>query len=263
MMMTHVDEGTLLALLDGELDESDARDVERHLEVCGGCRTEMERLHHAARLFSTTLMESDVAAPATSDISAQALRRRSASRPTDRRWQDLRRAAVLVVAFAAAASATIPGTPVNRWLRDMVEPPARLALETDTAAASAAALAAEPEEIADESGVSVLLEDGSVRVVLRGATAELRVKAILVESPRAGVYATGSAAEARFSTGPGVIEVVGAAGGELRIELPHSARVATVEVNGRRYLSKDGDQLRVTVPVDESAGAEVGFRVLQ
>jgi hypothetical protein len=262
MMMTHVDDGMLLALLDGELEVGAAGEVERHLQECGECRAEMERLRSAAGLFSTSLAESDVPAPATSDISAQALRRRGTRRPEKRRWQDLRRAAVLVMGFAAAASATIPGTPVNRWIREMVDPPARLAMETDTADAAVAVLET-AEEVADESGVSVLPDDGSVRVVLREATAELRVKAVLVESARAGVYASGSAAAARFSTGPGVIEVVGAAGGELRIELPQSARVATVEVNGRRYLSKDGDQLRVTVPVDERAGAEVGFRVLQ
>jgi hypothetical protein len=263
MMMTHVDEGTLLAHLDGELDDGPAGEVERHLQECGECRAEMERLHHAVRLFSTTLAETVVPAPATSDLSAQALRRRSGQRTRNWRWQDLSRAAVLVLGFTAVASATIPGTPVNRWIRDLVEPPTRLAVDTDTVAATAAALEAAPEELAIESGVSVLPEQGAVRVVLRGASDQLRVKAVLVDGPRAGVYASGSAAGARFSTGPGVIEVVGAAGGELRIELPHAARVATVDVNGRRYLSKDGAQLRVTVPVDESADAEVGFRVLQ
>jgi len=262
MMMTHVDDGTLLALMDGELDDRDVREVERHLEECGECRAEMKRLHFAAGLLATRLAESDVPIPATSDISAQAVRRRSAGRPLSS-WRELRRAAVLVIGFAAAASATIPGTPVNRWIRDLVEPPPRLALETDTAAATAAAPPAALEESAAESGVSVLPEEGSVRVVLRGATDELRVKAILVDGPRAGVYASGTAADARFRTGPGVIEVVGAAGGELRIELPHAARVATVEVNGTRYLSKEGNQLRLTVPADESVGAEVGFRILQ
>jgi hypothetical protein len=267
--MRHVNEGVLLALEDGELPADEAVRVAEHLEECELCREELSLLQDAAFLLRRELDVGDVAAPAVSDTTIQSLRRRAGASTVRRgggRWGDLRRAAVLVLGFAAAASATIPGSPVNRWIRDLVqpEPAARVAAERETeATAVAPPSAVESDTFADETGVSVLPEGGAVEVVLRDASAELRVKAVLVEQPRAGVFAAGSASSARFSTAPGRIEVTGAAGGELRVELPRAARVATVEVNGRRYISKEGDQLRLTVPADDGAGAEVNFRVQQ
>ncbi len=265
--MTHVDEGALLALADGEMDLRDAEGVERHLELCGDCREELERIRDASLHFRAALESADVPAPQVSDIALQAVRRRAAnggSRPVAG-WRDVRRAAVLVLGFAAAASATIPGSPVNRWIRDLTQPRPQVA-EVREAGRDVPAMTAAPpagDRFVAETGVSVLPENGEVHVVLRGATSELRVKAVLVEEARAGVFAAGAASSARFSTAPGRIEVSGAAAGELRIELPQAARAASVEVNGRRYITKEGEQLRLTVPAEESAGAEVSFRVLQ
>jgi len=258
--MTHVDEGALLALLDGELESAERERVNEHLAACASCRDELDQLRAASTLFTSSLEQTDSPVPVVSDTTVQAVRRRGRVKRAPRGMRDFGRAAVIVVGFAAAASATIPGTPVNDWLRDLAgAQPATIATsETHDAPAML-----ELDDFTPESGVSVLPENGVVHVVLQGATSDLRVKAVLVERPRAGVYAAGPAAEARFSTAPGRIEVVGAVGGEMRIELPLSARAATVEVNGRQYLSKEGDQLRLTMPAEDRAGAEVTFRVLR
>ncbi|CAN5801502.1 hypothetical protein BH23GEM6_BH23GEM6_15670 [soil metagenome] len=259
--MTHVDEGALLALLDGELDSDTQKRLNDHLAGCAACRREMDQHRAAAAVFSAALTESDSPAPLVGDTGVQAVRRRGRAQVAPRRFRDLGRAAVIVFGFAAAASATIPGTPVNDWLRELAgAQPAPVAISTRDDKPIATR---ELDEFTPESGVSVLPVNGEVHVVLRGATSDLRVRAVLVELPRAGVYTAGPAAEARFSTAPGRIEVTGAGGGEMRIELPYSARAATVEVNGRRYLAKDGDQLRLTVPEEDRAGAEVTFRVLR
>jgi hypothetical protein len=263
--MKHVDEGELLTHLDGQLDWERSERVERHLERCDACRAELGVLRGASDLFSAALAENDAPEPTVSETTIRALRARAGrSAPSGGGWRDLRRAAVLVLGFAAAASATIPGSPVNSWLRELTreQPSAPLA------GGNVEAPAAVPEEIVlapdvAETGVSVLPEAGTVRVVLRSVSAELRVKAVLVEGDRAGVYAAGAARDARFSTAPGRIEVAGAGAGELRIELPHSAHTASVEVNGRSYITRDGDQLRLTVPAEQRSGAEVNFRVLQ
>jgi hypothetical protein len=54
--------------------------------------------------------------------------------------------------------------------------------------------------------------------------------------------------------------VVNAGAGELEVEIPRAARAATVQVNGRVYVAKDGDSLRVLAPAG-SAGAGPDVRV--
>lgn len=255
-MTSHVDEGTLQALVDRELPEQARAAAERHLVGCAECREELATLRIAAREFAG-------AAALLTDPGAgeRAVAPPRPARPAPRAaWplRSLARAAVLVLGFAAAASATLPGSPVRRWVQDAWKPDPRVAaveqaeMGTETAA-----------DAAPEAGVSVEPSRGEVVVVLNGPSPELLVRAAITEGPRAGVFATGAAAGARFSTAPGRIEVEGAGAGELRVELPRSARSARVIVNGAPYLAKVGDQLHLSVPGEASASAEVSFRVIR
>lgn len=257
--MSHMDEGALLTLADGELEGEPRREAELHLAGCEVCRAEMERLEAAASELSGALALLPPVPDEAGELRLRQIRRRAAATRTPSGWSAFPRAAVLVLGFAAAASAAIPGTPVNRWVRAAVEPEAPAAVVSEPVLVEARPTA--PEDA--EAGVSVLPERGSVQVELRGASPELRVRAQLSNDPRAGVVATGEAAGARFSTSPGRIQVDGVGGGELRIALPRNATSATVVVNGRRYLAKEGDHLRLSVAGEDSAGAEVSFRVLQ
>jgi hypothetical protein len=152
----------------------------------------------------------------------------------------------------------IPGSPLRELLRPGPEPVEVAA--TATRAAPAVEPAPPVEMVAPETGLSIEPVDGVVTVVLRDADPGLRIRALLSESPRAGVFATGAATSARFDTGPGRIEVVGIGAGDLRVEIPRDARSATVAVNGRDYLVKEGDELRLTASAGGRAGAEVEFR---
>lgn len=258
MSKNHLDEGTLLTLVDGELPSPAAGVAERHLEACGECRLQLDEIRSAAAGFTAALATLDSPAPVVSDATVQAVRRRAREQRRPHGWADLRRAAVLVVGFAAVASATLPGSPVNRWVRGLVQQEERVA-----AVETAPTATATDAGFVGEAGVSVLPEGGTVRVVLTGVTPALQVRARLTDEPRAGVFANGAAASARFSTAPGRIEVTGATAGELLIELPRAAVGATVEVDGRRYIAKQDDRLRLTIPTAESSGEEVSFRVLQ
>lgn len=257
-MTSHVDEGTLQALVDRELPEQARAGVERHLVGCAECREELATLRIAAREFAgaTTLLTDPGAGE-------RAVAPRRPARPAPRTaWplRSLARAAVLVLGFAAAASATLPGSPVRRWIQDSwaPDPGAAVVERAEAGAESGSAAGAVPE-----AGVSVEPSGGEVVVVLNGPSPELLVRAAITEGPRAGVFATGAAAGARFSTAPGRIEVEGAGAGELRVELPRSARSARVIVNGTPYLAKVGDQLHLSVPGEDSASAEVSFRVIR
>jgi hypothetical protein len=168
----------------------------------------------------------------------------------------LPRAAVFLVGVAAAAAAAVPGSPVRGWVEELRAP------EAPVARTLPPQRAAPPRpDPAPEAGVSVEPLDGAVRVALRGAADEVLVRAEVVEGPRAGVYAIGPAATARFRTAPGAIEVDGVQGGELRIELPRAARSASVTVNGREYVRKEADQLRLSVPSADRSPSAITFRV--
>jgi hypothetical protein len=171
----------------------------------------------------------------------------------------LPRAAMFLLFAGAAASATIPGSPVRRWL-GMEEAPATIA-DQEAASSTGEAPAVPTPAQPFESGVSVEAADGAVEIVLRDAGGDLRVRALLVEGTRAGVYAAGDAATSRFLTGAGRIEVLNARAGDLRIELPRDAAVATVVVNGREYLRKQDGRLDLRVGEPEGAADTIEFSV--
>lgn len=254
MMMTHIDEGRLQALIDGELRLDERHRVERHLASCDGCRAELELLRALSGRFSEAIAE---------------LPRLARSREHGVGWPArspsavvramLPRAAAILLFAGAAASATIPGSPVRRWL-GMEGAPATVA-EAGPAGSDQEAPAAAIEAEAFESGVSVEAADGAVEIVLRDAGGDLRVRAMLVDGTRAGVYAAGEAASSRFLTGAGRIEVLSARAGELRIELPRDVAVATVVVNGREYLRKQDGRLDLRVGEPDGPADGIEFSV--
>ena len=249
----HVNEGRLQTYADGELPDAENAEVELHLGVCVACRAESARLRDLSNDFSEAM---DRLVPAVQNaVFAPADTRRAPS--AERLRRALPRAAVFLIGVAAAASATVPGSPVRDWLARAITPPPRVA----PVAAHPAPVAA--PAAAPEAGVSVDPLNGAVRVTLRGARDDLLVRAEIVEGPRAGVYATGEAVSARFRTAPGSIEVDGIGEGELRVELPRAALSATVSVNGREYLRKEGDQLRLSMPAAGRSATAVTFRIKQ
>jgi hypothetical protein len=108
------------------------------------------------------------------------------------------------------------------------------------------------------TGVSIRAEKGVVRVVVRGASPRLEIVARLVDGELAGVLARGpTTREARFRTSPGRIEVLNAGAGTLEVQLPRGAGRAVVEVNGRVYVSKQGESLVVQPAATAGDGPSV------
>jgi hypothetical protein len=226
--MSHVAEGTIQALLDGELSAFESAAVQRHLEGCPACRAELDLLRSAAADLSAALVVLDLPAPL-------ARAQRAVGRQRWRRWagtdagQALRRAAVLVLGVAAVASATVPGSPLRRWVEELRGGAAASAPVASPVASAPAGSSA--GEGAPAAAVSILPAGGRVRVVLR--------------HPSPGVR----------------IEVSDARSGEVEVLIPRSARTASVEVDGRPYLRKDADGLRLLAPVSDSSGSEIVFNV--
>ena len=111
----HLGEGTLQALLDGELSPPEHAAAEAHLAGCPSCAAELRDLRALNERMAGLLALGDHPAPV-----AQAQMRMRARRLRSTRtfsWQAaLLRAAVLVLAFAGVAAATVPGSPVREWI---------------------------------------------------------------------------------------------------------------------------------------------------
>ncbi len=153
-------------------------------------------------------------------------------RGPQRRGRSLAAAAGLVFVLAAGAYA-IPGSPLRSFLNQSI-----------------GALLGGDQGPVDPgpSQVAVTPVDGVIRVVIEGATANLRVTIRVIESTRASV----SAREARFGTRAGEIRVRDAAG-DLTVEIPSSA-TGTVEVNGVPVArSVNGDLTRLPAADDSPA----------
>lgn len=108
--MTHLDEGTLQALLDGELPPRDAAGAEAHLASCAACAELLAELRALGERQSALLGMMDVQPPPLRLPSAPA------ARPGVRRYVlapgVLARAAVVLLALAVAG-VTVPGSPLR------------------------------------------------------------------------------------------------------------------------------------------------------
>jgi hypothetical protein len=278
--MAHPGEGVLQAFIDGELAADERARVAAHLDDCATCRAEVAELGAAASVLAGALARTDVAA----DLAAarEALSARVSSRPAaapvaarpvfrllpadSARRAGVRRAflraAVLVLLAAGGASAALPGGAVRRFFvglwqqtsRFLTGRPAAPRVSPARAGSAAAPAPALP------AGVSVLPQDGLVRIVVHDAAGGLRIRVRLVDTDRASVEAAGAAVTARFETAPGRIEVNGGGAGELRIGLPRVAQHATVVVDGKPAFSKNGAELRHFVPI-ATAGTESVYQV--
>ncbi len=249
-MIEHLSEGTLQSLLDGELDVDEAETARQHLSGCPTCEADLGVLRSGSLIFATAVSDLDTSARHAGVPFAPSSR-------VPRRFSlfgsALQRAAILVLGFTAAAAA-MPGSPIRAWFIDVLDSPREVVLE------ERAAVPAPPASEPTRSGVSVSPDEGRLRIVIVRPAPELRIRAMITESPRGGAYATGEAARARFATGLGLVEVIDAEGGELLLEIPADATSATVELDGRLYLTKDGDQLRLLVATGDTSGAEVRFQ---
>ena len=249
--MTHIDEGSLQAFLDGELHLEERRRTERHLQECARCRRDLEELRAVGTGFATAVAVLD---------QRPSRREHGIGWPRAQRVTGLRRhlprAAVALLFVAAGASATVPGSPLRRWAEELVNP-TPVVRSTPPAAPE---IAEAPPEASVEAGVSVDAEGGRVEIVVHDARL-LQVRAQLVDGTSAGVFAVGGAASSRFLTGAGRIEVLNPTSGELRIEVPRATPAVSVKINGRQVLTKQGGNLDLNAEEPDLDAAGVVFSV--
>lgn len=259
--MKHVDEGTLLALLDGELNDGERSRVEGHVEACEVCTAQLAELRAASADLNAALALLDVPAPAAA--SAWAVRRRASARRVVFTRRALLRAAAMVLGFAAVGSAAIPESPVREWAvaawRNSVAALTRSGAEPVAAAVEESAPEAAPasDTAPAEAGLMVQPEDGRVVVSVESPASGLVARVRLASGSRVAVMARGEAAAARFRTAPGRIDVVTPGAGELVIDVPASLVEMTLEVDGRAVVAMTGGELTVSGGTINAARNEV------
>ncbi len=270
--MTHPSEGMLQAFIDGEVAADERARVAAHLDECAACTGQLWELRRAAALFSRAVAGIDVT-PDLAGARAVTLRR---GRPApvirllggqSARARELRRtfvrAAVLVLLVAGAASAAVPGSAVRRFFVNLWHQTTRLFGAHPAAPPPPARIRIAPAPApapVPPAGVSVLPEDGDVRIVVHDVAPGLRVHVRVLDTDRASVEADGAAASAHFRTAPGRIEVTGGGAGDLRVGIPRSALRASVALGGKPVFTRNAGQTHAVEPA-QSGGGETVFRV--
>lgn len=260
--MTHIDDSQLLALLDGELSSGDVDRVRDHLDECGDCRRRYRQLEERSRLFSeeAALLDDTSRLPGWDEV----VKRAGESSPdggapvsSPGRVAPFLKAAVILLVVTGVAAA-IPGSPVDEWIGEAAD---RLTGWISGGSETVDARAPE-SSVGDRSrstpGVAVALESGRVTVALSEAAPGTRVEVSLIGGQEAEVEAEG----ARYRTGPGRIEAVGASGDRIRIRLPEIASSARILVNGEpAVLLVESGRLRLLLEGRTESASSVSFHV--
>jgi len=263
--MNHAPEGVLQAYLDGET----AAEVEVHLAGCADCRSELDRLRARSELVSQVLrqLESSAGEAVTTEQAwwrvQTAVRRPAAAAGGRFALGALARAAVILLVLAGALAA-IPGSPLRKLAhRLLVESPAPAAT-TETPATPAPVPPAEATPVAPDRGrmpgVVMAPSAGRINVLMWSAQPGATISVELTDGDKVTVEAGSDVADVHFRTMNGQIEVMNLGSAQAIVEIPRSLPYASLTVDGRQWLLKEGDQLRLDGPVVERAGDGVIFR---
>jgi hypothetical protein len=284
--MSHLDDGRLRALIDEELGDTDAGAVRLHLEDCDACRHRMVELEGRATLVAQALGQLDTAAPTAG--ARDAVLERIGSSPREERvgptrpvasvnhpgsrsrgralHTPLARAAIVVLFLGAGVVTALPASPVREWIAagwgrasDFFES------SDDPGTPAGPTQEATPPTLSGSvgtrsgtaAGVRLDFTGKEISIVLRRIEAGTLIVVRLVPGGEAGAFADDPAT---FRTAEARIEVIGAAG-RVFVDLPRDAGAASIEVNGGIYLSKEGDRIDVTGPIEARTTEEIHLRV--
>lgn len=230
----HLEDEQLQRLLHGELDQSRRAELERHVEWCAPCRQRLSEARTDEEEIFDLLRLTDHAPPS---VRAETLISRA--RPP-RRWRRWAAAAALAVIVVGAAYAT-PGSPLPRWVAQIVE---RVTRSTPEAPPPAPA---PPTETAT-AGIAVT---PTARFTIRFTTSQ-PVGALTV-SLTAGseIVARVHNGNATFTSEVNRLIVINEGStADYTIELPRNAPWVEIQVGERRVLLKEGPRVSVSARPD-------------
>lgn len=256
--MIHVDEGTLQAWLDGELSGAARAEVEAHVASCSACTQAGDALRAlSARTHAVLAVLGD--APDATLPALAAVHRRARGRGVARIPASLVRAAALLLIFGGVVAAAIPGSPLHRWIIDVVgeEPvaePAPPVIEPPPVVEPAPV-----REPVQETGLSILPADGELTIRLQDVGPDTEVVVREVDEELAWARWNAANTGVRQRSGAGRLEISNVGPGPMTLLIPRSARSVIVEVDGSIWWAREGGQVRVLGPRPERARDGVVF----
>lgn len=258
----HLEDGAILAHLDGELPGDVSARVAEHLSECADCRRRWEELSTSSALLSRELDALDAPPPRRS---ADEIRRGAEAREEPdvtsggrgsfaARRGLLWKAAVLVLGAATAAGAMVPGSPVRGWIAQTVRAVSGVLSDEEVPeSAGAEALATPRPQDAGLQGVTIPVTDSAV-VEVPEAPAGLRIR---VRSIRGGLLSV-TGRGARYRAGSGRIRVTPGGAEELHVALPVSAGTVRITARGIPLVAGTGRDLRfLAARIDTTENAYV------
>lgn len=242
--MTHLDEGTILAVRD---EAWEAEDAFQHLSACTPCSGELAQARARAAQVAEALsvLDDDVE---VESAKAAVRRRLDAAHGAPPRgalaWPALGKAAALVLLAAGAASA-LPGSPLRNWWSPTTEP-------TPASSPTGPSVAAQDAPV---GGIAVPVDDGRIAVIVRGVAAGTSLEVVWGDEASARVSAP-AGSDFTYAGGRAEVDV---AAGPVRVELPRGAQLATLEVDGVEYVRRSGAFVDVAGPAVERTDARILF----
>ena len=221
----HVEEGLLQALLDGEVDQAAAAEARHHIDGCTQCHGLLEELRGDDQWLDGVLRSIDHPLPRVS-LETIATRARRSSRPL--RWA----AAAAFVLLAAGTAYALPGSPVRRWIEQLV--------------GSRGGTVTQP--VPDVAGVA-LPAGQHFSIVFSDPHAAGSVTITFTDDSTISVRRRGGAA--KFAAEIDRLRIItGSVPTDFEIAIPRQARWVEVVVGGRRVFLKDGPRVTTEARTD-------------
>lgn len=221
--MTHLDEGTLLAIRDRALVSADAHE---HLDGCAVCSEAMADAKARADVVARSLRALDGGPPIDVDAAKAAVRRRldqqreAPQGAVPGLYRSLGRAAILVL-LASGAVYALPNSPLRGWLaggEEAVAPAMGVGAEVPTAT----------------EGIEVAVPSEGLTISLSSVRVGQRIEVTWVDGERASVEA---GSDSRYQVSATGLQV-DVTPGDVRLRLPMDAGPLIVEVDGRMVLQR-------------------------
>ena len=247
-MIQHPAEGTLQAYLDGEVLSESREALDRHMDGCHECQEALAQLDSMADATGAALAVVDRPAPAT-DAARWDVRRTRAARRSRTHRRRVSVAASVVLLVGAGWAAAMPGSPIRGWWTGRSSEELPVTIDQQVTG------------LADAQRIGVRVEpvEGQVSVSFDGVPGESWVEIRIADIAETGVRVpVGS----RFESGAGRIHVeIDGLEGDLLVEIPSTATLADVLVDGRPVFRKSGSEVSYPGPAPVvTGGGSVRFQ---
>jgi hypothetical protein len=257
--MGHLDNGLIQALLDGEVEGTEADTLRAHLESCPECQAGAEALEGASRETDLALLLVDTE-PRFADVRSRVLAKR---RPNSRRLfgssLSLPKAASIAILLTGAAVTALPGTPVRRWMAQrwqaLTEFTQTDSLQGDPQETVGDQSAPSPEAGVPETGASIPALAQGVEIWIHDLPGEAELRVLWIDGDEVWVYA---GVGTRFNGAAGRLEAFSPPGA-VRVEIPRSLRQVVVGLDGSILLRKSEGEVEIFGPVQQRTPSEIVF----